>query len=168
MLVDLADECATPDDRAVIEAPRKPTFGKALAILGHWGVLEPEAADHFEVLRRLRNALIHFDPNLYETLRASSLEAVSTLRDAIDSQFGVFVQRRLIPNTPGVMFLKRAVEEEPFVRRYVLPLALHVGPLHTLEFHAPPGYWAIASDPPVEGETHTDEEFVKLMGSSLP
>lgn len=163
LLRDLADDYATSDDRAIIAASRAPTFGRALGILTRWGLLEPNARQHFARLNQLRNALVHFDPNLYGELRERSLEIVRALRDAIDAQFGVLVTRRLIAGTPGLLFLKKEVEQEPFIQQYVLPLALHVSPNHTIEPHEPSGAWTIDSDHPTETALDTDEEFVRLM-----
>jgi hypothetical protein len=165
LLIDLADDYATAADRSVIFAKQSPTFGRALTVLRRWAVLEPAAQRHFERLRDLRNGLVHFDAALYSDLRSRSLEAVSSLRDALDAQFGVFVERRLIPNTPGELYLKRAVEDEPFVRHYVLPLALHVGPRHTIEPHAESGYWVVDIDLPVDTVEDSDEQFVALHQS---
>jgi hypothetical protein len=93
------------------------TFQNALRSLTQWGVLEPGVAEMFDELRKQRNALAHFDEGLYAQLRTSSLSVVGWLRDIIDAQFGILVQRRLIADTPGVMFVRRDVEDEPFVRR---------------------------------------------------
>ena len=163
LLVDLADDCASSEDRATIEAPKAPTFHTALTILNRWDVLEPKALSLFEHLRILRNALVHFDADLYDNLRDRSLAAVTTLRDAIDAQFGVFIPRRLIPGIAGAMYLKKQVEDEPFIRRYVLPLAFAVGPRNTVAPHPPSGYWTVGEDPTVLTELDTDSEFVRLM-----
>jgi hypothetical protein len=168
LLIDLADDYATVADQKTIAAKQSPTFGRALGILRRWSVLEPNAMRHFERLRDLRNALVHFDVDLYQELRARSLEAVSSLRDAIDAQFGVLVQRRLIPDTPGEMYLKQAFEIEPFIRHYVLPLAFHVSPHHTIEPHAESGYWTVGVDLHVDADEDSDEEFVRLHRTPWP
>lgn len=166
LLFDLADDCGTAKQKTEIEADKAPMFYRSLEILQSWNVLEPEAASLFEQLRVTRNGLTHYSDGLYEELRDRSLAAVGLLRDALDAQFGVLVQRRLIPNTPGFMFLKQDVEAEPFVRRYMLPMAMHVSPRHEIEFDVSTGFWRVKSEHPVEASSSTDAEFVRLMSES--
>lgn len=166
LLFDLAGDCATDEHKTEIVAKKPPMFHRALEILNEWGVLEAFAASRFEELRVTRNALVHYSDGLYEELRERSLVAVSLLRDALDAQFGVFVQRRLISGTPGLLLLKQSVVKEPFVRRYIVPVALRVGPRHEIEFDEPTGFWRVKSDQPVQARLDTDAEFVRLMSGS--
>lgn len=163
LLIDLADDCATEEDREAIAHERAPTYGRALGILRRWDVLEPQAVDHFERLWALRNSLVHFDATLYGDPRGRSLEAVRCLRDALDSQFGVLVQRRLIPGTPGMIYARKAVEAEPFFRRYIQPVAMHVSPRHGIAMDPTTGGWVVTVEEPVEAEEDTDEEFVRHL-----
>lgn len=163
LLIDLADDCASEKDRRAIENEMAPTYGVALKILSRWGVLEDEAIEKFGLLRELRNNLVHFDAQLYEDPRGRSLAAVVALRDAIDSQFGVFVRRRLIPGTPGVMFARKEVESEPFFRRYIEPVALYVTPRHGIDVDPGTGLWAVTIEETVLSEVDTDEEFVRHL-----
>lgn len=163
LLNDLQDRCATAKDRAVLARSKAPTFGAALDILERWKVLEPSALHEFRKLQKLRNRLVHFDHSLQNAVRSESLEAVQVLRNALDAQFGVFVSRRMIPGLPGVVFLRQAVEHEPFVETYLLPTALHVGPSHEIAFEAGSGLWRVLRDEPVDvgNELDGDSEFVR-------
>jgi hypothetical protein len=163
LLVDLADDCASDDDRRLIAKEKAPTYGAALRILRRWAVLEPRAVQEFDRLRSLRNSLVHFDPALYEDLRGRSLEAVTALRDAIDSQFGVLVPRRLIHGTPGAMFARKDVEAEPFFQHYIKPVALYVSPRHSIDLDQTTGRWAVSVEEPVEADVDSDEEFVRQL-----
>lgn len=82
------------------------------------------------------------------------------LRDALDSQFGVLVQRRLIPGTPGAMFVRKDVEQEPFFKRYMAPVALYVSPRHGIDYDPATGHWRVAAEEPVESELDDDAQFV--------
>lgn len=166
LLFDLADDCATDEHRREIDAKKPPMFHRALEILNDWNVLESDAAILFEDLRVTRNSLTHYSEGLYGELRERSLAAVHLLRNALDAQFGVLVNRRLIRGTPGFLFLRRAVADEPFVKRYLVPVALNVGPRHEIEFDESTGFWRICADAPVEADVDTDAEFVRLMSSS--
>lgn len=161
LLVDLADHYATDADRRKIEAPKAPTYAAAMEILNRWTVLEPAAAEHFERLRIIRNDLVHFNDGLYNDPRGRSLEAVTVLRDALDGQWGVFVQRRLIPGTTGIMYARKAVEDEPFFRHYLAPVMAYVSPHHELRQDSDTGLWVIATEQPVHAAVDTDEEFVR-------
>lgn len=163
LLIDLADDCASDEDRAVIEHDRSPTYGTALRILKRWEVLEPEAVERFDLLRHKRNSLVHFSVEFYEDSRGQSLDAVTALRDALDAQFGVFVQRRLIPGTPGAMYVRKHVENEPFFKRYMAPVAFYVSPRHRLDHDPSTNYWTVGAEEPVDAEVTTDEEFVRHL-----
>lgn len=163
MLIDLSDDCATERDRTGIEAQQAPTYSAALDILERWDVLEPRAAQLFEQLRGIRNNLVHFNQNLYADERGCCLEAVTVLRDALDSQFGVFVRRRLISGTPGSMFVRKAVEDEPFFRHYLAPVMPYVSPHHGIRLDTETGLWLTAAEEPVHAEVDTDDEFVRNL-----
>ena len=167
-LIDLADDCASDSDRKTIEHEKAPTYGRALGILRRWKVFEPEALEHFDRLRDLRNSLVHFDPTLYHDVRGRSLDAIRCLRDALDSQFGVFVQRRLITGTPGMMFARRTIETEPFFRRYIQPVAMHVSPRHAIDVDPETGRWVVVAEEPVIAQDDTDEEFVRCLHPLVP
>jgi hypothetical protein len=72
------------------------------------------------------------------------LEALKALRSVISGQFKPWRENWLIEGTPGVAFLKREVEELPFVRTYVLATALRVGPHHALSFDHTTRVWSVA------------------------
>lgn len=160
LLIDLADDCATEAERRKIDAPKSPTYAAALQILTRWEVLEPASGEQFERLRIIRNDLVHFNDGLYQDLRGRSLEAVTVLRDALDGQWGVFVRRRLIPGTPGVLYARKAVEGEPFFRRYIAPVMAYVSPHHGLRHDPETGLWEVAEEEPVYSEIDTDDEFI--------
>jgi len=167
LLIDLSADCASEREAVEIAADKPPMFFRSLEILSGWAVLEPPAAEFFEELRVARNALTHYSEGLYDELRDRSLAAASLLRDALDAQFGVMVERRLIENTPGLMFLKKAVEDEPFVRRYLLPTAMHVSPRHEIDVGGSTGNWSLKSEVPVDSAVDTDAEFVRLMSEPI-
>jgi len=168
LLIDLAGDSASDEDQTVIQRVKAPTYGQALRILKRWQVLEPEAVEQFDLLRNKRNNLIHFSPEFYSDPRGQSLDAVTALRDALDSQFGVLVQRRLIPGTPGAMYARKEVESEPFFKRYMAPVALHVSPRHRIDHDPATNYWIVSDEEPVETDADTDEEFVRHLYSLAP
>jgi hypothetical protein len=118
---------------------RKESFddwGVPIDTLSSWGVLLPDALKAFQELTALRNRTIHFHPETDRNDRALALEAVKLLDKIIDTQFGFFGnQPWFIPNVPGASYIRRAAEQEPFVKRVYLPNGHLVGPCHTLEFN---------------------------------
>ena len=161
LLRDLMDDYASTKDRKTITADKPPTYELALKIVKRWGFLEPEALTHFRQLGRLRNKLVHFDPRLYADVRGRTIEAVTRLRDAIDSQFGVFVERRLIEGVPGTAFVRKEVEAEPFFREYLKPVALHVSPRHSIDLDSATGLWSVTAEESVVADVDSDDEFVR-------
>jgi hypothetical protein len=104
--------------------------------LSSWGVLLPDAVIAFQELAGLRNRTIHFHVDTDQRDRVLALDAVKLLDKIIDTQFGFFGQQPwFIPNVPGASYIKRAAEQEPFVKRVYIPNAHLVGPCHSLEFN---------------------------------
>lgn len=102
--------------------------------LSNWGVLLPDATTAFRQLAELRHRTIHFRPETDHNDRMLALETVKLLDKIVDTQFGFFgTQPWFMPNVPE-SYIRRAAENEPFVRRVYLPNAHLVGPCHSLEF----------------------------------
>jgi hypothetical protein len=103
--------------------------------LSSWGVLLPKAVESLRELAELRNRTIHFHPETDRDDRSLALAAVTLLDKIIDTQFGFFgTQPWLIPNVPGASYIRKAAEQDPFVKRVYLPNSHLVGPCHTVEF----------------------------------
>ena len=67
-----------------------------------------------------------------------------------------------IPGIGGKAFLKKELEEDPFIKEIYLPNCTLVGPDHDLDFKG--GKWVVESDGPYESEDEvTDEEFRELV-----
>lgn len=100
----------------------------AVSVLEDWGVLLPNVGQAFIELATLRNLSIHFNPRTYNTMREDALSALKTLGRIINLQFGAFGRQPwFIENTPGAQFIKRAYENVPFVKTYIVPLSGFVG-----------------------------------------
>jgi hypothetical protein len=117
--------------------------------------------EDFLVLSDLRNRSIHFNPETYTSLRADALVALKRLDEIIARQFGYFgFQPWFIANTPGAQFVKRAYEDEPFVRTYIIPGSGFVGPLYGMEF-GQNGRWYHLDYADYGDEELDDEEFAR-------
>jgi hypothetical protein len=82
-----------------------------------WKVLLPNSVANYRRLAEIRNRAIHFDPDTDHNDRELALEAIQTLSKIIDEQFTVFgIRPWFIPETPGVSFIKKEAEADPFIR----------------------------------------------------
>jgi hypothetical protein len=66
-------------------------------------------------------------------------------------------------NVPGATFIRLDSEEIPFVRRILLPQAMHVGPYHELDYDQNEGVWTARDDHEYEDIVVTDDEYLELM-----
>jgi len=116
---------------------RKESFNDwrlAVRVLEDWGVLLPDVGPAFICLAALRNRSVHFNPATYTTMREDGLSALQTLGRIIQLQFGVFGRQPwFIENTPGAQFIKRAYEDVPFVKTYIVPISGFVGVEYGME-----------------------------------
>ncbi|MGY4497070.1 hypothetical protein ACVWYH_000997 [Bradyrhizobium sp. GM24.11] len=104
------------------------------SVLTDWNVLVDGVGAEFLALGELRNRSIHFDPDTYHSLREDALAALQRLNAIIAKQFGYFgLQPWFIDNTPGAQFVKRAYEDVPFVRTYIIPRSGFIGPLYGMD-----------------------------------
>jgi hypothetical protein len=131
-----------------------------------WGVLLPKAIAEFRSLEMLRHRSIHFTLSTYATLRADAMAAISNMREIIEQQFTAFGDRPwFIKGTIGQIFIKRAWENDPFIRTYYLPTCPFVGPYFAISFAK-----GLAFHDHIDygdGEW-TDEEFVTAFNSRSP
>jgi hypothetical protein len=132
-----------------------------ITTLNSWGILQPEAVTAFNELKEIRNRAIHFRPETDHHDRSLALTAIHTLGRVIDGQFSAFgVHPWFIPDTPGTTFLKKAVENNPFVRTVYIPNCVSVGPYHKLE-HSASGL-IVHDDFAYEDREISDEEFARM------
>ncbi|WKW52070.1 hypothetical protein [Rhodomicrobium lacus] len=129
LIMDLRDHYkSSPHYRRIYRKESFDDWRFAVCVLGDWGVLLPDVGPAFIELAGLRNRSVHFDPATYTTMREDALSALKTLGRIIQLQFGVFGQQPwFIDNTPGAQFIKRAYEDVPFVKTYIVPLSGFVG-----------------------------------------
>lgn len=120
---------ATPAYKRVHNKQSFDNWTAAIDALQAWGVFLPETVAQYRALSTLRNRSIHFDVDTYGRLRDDALEAVLAIAAIIDLQFSTFAVRPwFIPGSAGACFIRKAFETDPFVRTYLLPNCLFVGP----------------------------------------
>ncbi len=132
-----------------------------VSVLTGWKVLVDGVGSEFLALGELRNRSIHFDPETYHSLREDALAALRRLNTIIAKQFGYFGRQPwFIENTPGAQFIKRAYENDPFVRAYLIQRSGFVGPLYGMEL-TPEGFWRHLDYIDYGDEDLTDDEYAR-------
>jgi hypothetical protein len=135
----------------------------AIDVLECWDILLPPVVVRFRELHRLRNEVIHFRPELEEDPRTPALEAIRLIQEIIAEQFSAIpTQPWFIPDTPGESYIRKAAEQWPFVREFLLPSCPLVGPYHTVAEITSDRGFVIIDDYPYENREITDEEFAAM------
>lgn len=124
-----------------------------------------EVVDLFRELCALRNESIHFRIDLDFETREPALGAIHLLQEIVTKQFGVDgPQLWFIPGASGAYYIKRELEDHPFIREFYLPACAYVGPNH--KARPIDSVWHIDDPGPYEDIEITDEEFAKLANSA--
>jgi len=152
---------SSPEYKTVYRKDSFDNWDTPIATLNSWGILQPDAVTAFDELKDIRNRAIHFRPETDHDDRSLALTAIHTIGRVIDGQFSAFgTHSWFIPNTPGTSFLKKSVENDPFIRTVYVPNCVLVGPYHKLE-HSSSG-WIVHDDFAYEEREISDEEFARL------
>lgn len=137
----------------------------AIDALEAWRVLLPRAAERFRELKSLRNRSLHFNPETETNVREKALEASKLFCDIIQTQFAAFGPNPwFIPNRQGVSLVRKASENDPFVKKIVLPNCVYVGPSHSV-LPSASGAAVISDADDYEEREISDEEYLELLAS---
>ena len=171
LVLDLRDDYThTPEHEPVATAVNFSSWRQMATALTAWGVIDAGISNLFQALSKLRHRSIHFSPVTYASARDDALSAIKILREILDKQFSAFgPQRWYIPGTLGACFVAKAFEQDPFVKKFVIPSAVYVGPLHNIDI-TPLGAWNFVDWPPeVYGDLEiTDEQFKTVFNTREP
>lgn len=171
LILDLRDDFShTPEHGDVAQQASWSNWGLMIRTLIAWSIIDDAVAALFKRLSGLRHRAVHFRAGAYVTMREDALAAIETMREIIAQQFGSFgPQRWYIPGTPGVCFVQRAFENDPFVRRFILPTAVYVGPLHGTKADADGDLQFIDWPPEHYGNGElTDDEYRNVFNNRDP
>jgi hypothetical protein len=158
----------TPEYKNVYRKSSFDNWQVAIDTLDAWKVLLPDSVANYRRLAEIRNRVIHFNPDTDHNDRELAFESIQTLSKIIDEQFTVFgIRPWFIPGTPGVSFIKKEAEAEPFIRTVYLPNCALVGPYHTLEVETMPEgtRWIVHDEYSYEQKEISDEEFIELVNN---
>jgi hypothetical protein len=112
----------TPEYRTVYRKSSFDNWDVPIKTLEAWGILLPEVVTAFNELKQVRNRAIHFNPITEQNDRSLALMAIELLDTIISKQFGAFgLQTWFIPDIPGASYIKKDAEQDPFVRKVIIP-----------------------------------------------
>jgi len=156
---------ATPQYKKVYRTNSFANWNLVIDTLEAWNVLLPEAVRGYRRLARIRNQAIHFNAETDQNPRGIALRSIQTLSAILETQFTAFgIRTWFISGTPGVSFIKKEAELNPFVRAFYLPNCALVGPFHTLEFQpSPDGSTVIVHDTYAYSEKEISDDEFKAM-----
>ena len=149
----------TPEHRTVALKDSFDDWRIAIEALERWGVLVPVAAESFRKLKTVRHRSLHFSPDVEGDVRPQALDAIKLFQGIVAEQFGAFGPWH-IPNDTGLPLVRKDAEDQPFVRRIVVPSCAYVGPEHDLHPGAD-GRWRVTDRDDYPAEEIADEEWVR-------
>lgn len=158
----------TPEYKTVYRKSSFDDWNVAIKTLESWKILLPEAVSDYWKLARLRNRVIHFNPETDHNDRELALDAIQTLSRIVNTQFTAFGLRPwFIKGILGASFIKKDSETDPFVRTIYLPNCVLVGPKHKLEAeHTATGInWIVRDEDAYDQTEISDEQFAELIGN---
>lgn len=155
------DHKTSPEYKRVYGKQSFDNWDTAIDALASWRVLLPEVVDKFRMLKEMRNKSLHFRPEVDTDDRALSLNAIKSLSAIIGAQFSAFgPQPWFIKTIPGEIYINKASESDPFIRRVYLPNCMLVGYKHKVESVVP--RFVVNDNFEYEDREITDEEYSEL------
>lgn len=137
------------------------SWEKASAKLVDWGVFDQQLSQKLASLKALRTWAIHFVDFNESDLRDKALSACKLVIEITTTLFGVDGGRPwMLKGTPGGLFVAKHAEADSFVKEFVLPNCLLVGPWHRYYTDVRGGLSIIDRSDYPDGEI-SDEDFAK-------
>jgi hypothetical protein len=139
----------------------------AINVLVDWNVLLPDAASAFRKLEGLRQRSLHFSESTYQTLRDDAVRAIGLLSKIIEAQFpAAGTQSWFVRGTKGASFISAPWQDDPFVKKYYLPLCPLVSIHYVYSFEN--GKWLLFDFKECGDEAISDEEFCQRYNERDP
>lgn len=156
LVLDLRDSFrASPRYKEVHNKESFQDWHQAISVLRDWSVLTSDLATKFSTLLELRNPAIHFGSVNDRASKAK--ESVQLVYDVTAALFGRMAGHFFM--APGELYVCHDKENDPLVKRFILPHCHHVGYRHTLE-GGPQGF-RVKDDETYDTGDIDDEEFTR-------
>lgn len=154
---------ATPEYKKVYCKNSFDNWDLAIDTLESWGIIRPETATVFRDLKETRNRSLHFRPDLDKNARDEALKAIGQMNKILELQFTSFGNVPwFITEIRGAAYVRKSFEDDPFVKKIVLPNAVYVGSKARIE-HVGNGRWKVHDGHEYEDKEISDEEFKALV-----
>jgi len=152
----------TPQYRKVYGKDSFDNWYLAIDTLEEWKILLPQTAAVFREFKNTRNCAIHFRPDLDQECRGPALKALHEFNQIISLQFASFGKLPwYLTQIRGASYIRKTFENDPFVKRVILPNCELLGPKNTLEYMNPG--WRAIDDNDYPDIEISDEEFAQLV-----
>lgn len=149
--------------------PKSSDWNSAIEQLHRWGVLSDELRDVYSDLERQRHASVHFDSKVPAGEREPALCALLDVQRIVVGLFAADDPQWFIGDAPGGIFLRRAAEEVPLIKRIYLPCAALVSPSHSLDApSSAEATWRVFDDAGYDSTPLTDEQFAEALQTARP
>lgn len=159
---------STPEYKHVYKKKSFDNWQAVIDTLDKWKVLSTNAVTDFYLLEKIRNQSIHFNIETEENDRTEALTAIKLIQSIIDEQFTAYgVRPWFITSIPGEIYIKKAYENDPFIKLIYLPNCSLLGYQHKI-IPVPNGfkninsYFIINDNFNYPDKEITDEEFARL------
>ncbi|CAA9462035.1 MAG: hypothetical protein AVDCRST_MAG14-2606 [uncultured Rubrobacteraceae bacterium] len=166
LVLDLREQYReTPEYKNVQKKKSFDNWDRVISTLEAWNVLLPPAVEAFKKLKEARNRrAIHFHRETDDRDREFALEAVKALSEIISVQFGTIPPKPwFIPDIEAAgVYIKKDMEEDPFVKLIYLPNSVLVGPEHYLE-GMDDGRWKVFDNSNYDDRNISDTEYGELL-----
>lgn len=143
---------------------------KCIRTLEAWDVISDDVKSEYRALEKARHDAVHYRTTLDDSdSRDAALHAIKLLGAAIEKIFNPHGSGQHYFTGPmGRSYIRLASEQDPFIRRFILPVCALVTPIfrfvasgNDLEVYDDPAYGA-------DTEPLTDEQFVAVSETHPP
>lgn len=141
-----------------------------IEVLHGWGVLTDSVATQYRQLKTLRHQSVHFNPAVAAGQREPALVALRLIQDIISDVFNPLGgPPRFIAGVSGASFIALEAEQEPMVKRILLPRSALLSPAHRFypRQTADGAEWEIVDDAEYDPEPLRDEQFAAALPAGV-
>lgn len=131
--------------------------------LKEWKIIDTDTEAKYRRLGKLRTDAVHFQ-NKVQNLERMAQEAIELINQIVSDLFGLDEKKKdmlIWFEVPGEIFLRKEIEQDPFIKAFYIPAARSAGYKHTIGTTAN-GEWFIEDNNAYPETDIPDDEFVRL------
>ncbi len=129
LLITLRDDFkGTPEYKIIYQKESFDNWDIPIKTLESWDILLPSVVKNFNDLKEMRNKAIHFRPETDQNTKKLAFTAIKFMNEIIRNQFSSWGnQPWFITKLPGELYIKKAWETKPFIKKIYLPSCALLG-----------------------------------------